>query len=86
MAILVGLFLATQVCQYFANQPVGPSELLGGLLKIVGALGVIVIGLAAWARVPVVLGMLVVQIYKATTGRAKIAKLESEITSYPASR
>jgi hypothetical protein len=85
VAILAGLFLATLVCQYFANHHDAPS-LLRILLGVVGALGVIVFGLAAWVGVPVVLVMLVVQLFKANAGRAKIATLESESKSHPANR
>jgi hypothetical protein len=96
VAILAGVFLLYEVCAYFADSRNANSDpqsilgILGSILRaVVGAvsvLGGLVFGLATLVGIAVVLGMALNQLVKATAGKARIANLESEITSDQAGR
>lgn len=82
LAILAGVFVAAQVCSYFANQRHGPYpgflEILEGLF---GALGTLVFGLAFWLGVVVVPLMALWQMVSTIAPSARISKLKTEIAS-----
>ena len=69
---------------------VSPFLPLGGLFSIVrgvvGCLGAIVFGLAAWIGVVVVLGMALMQLGRSSVGMARIAKWQSEIAAQQTGR
>jgi hypothetical protein len=94
VAILAGLILLYVLCAYFANphnaNPT-PHSLLENLFAVfravlgaVGALGIVVFGLAVLIGIGVVLVTALIQLVKTTAGMARIADLKSEITSHPA--